>query len=204
MRRRPCCCGRPGTTRRLPSRRRGIRQPVGLRRRCCSSPRAPTRPSPRSPRTSPRRRGGCAREASAARAGALGSRPMVRRLLRHAATGCANAARAGYGLGSFLYAVGRGRASRVTEAWSGALDLATATRVAVFAHFDAEGIVREFVHHYLREINRAGFALVVATNGPRLRAADLERLRPLSALIVRRDNVGRDFGAYRDGIAAIP
>lgn len=128
----------------------------------------------------------------------------MRRLLRFATTRLTDATRAAYGLSSFLYAVGRGRSPAVVQRWPGVLDLAAAARVAVFAHFDDQGVVHEFVHHYLREIHRAGFAVVFVTNAPRLRAADVERLAPLCALVLRRDNVGRDFGAFKDGIAAIP
>lgn len=115
-----------------------------------------------------------------------------------------NVARWIYGWSSFFYTFVRPRSSAVVERWTGDLDLGTATRIAVFVHFDRHGVVHEFVHHYLHEINRAGFALVFVTNAPRLGAADRERLAPLCGAILRRRNIGRDFGAFRDGIAAIP
>jgi lipopolysaccharide biosynthesis protein len=124
-------------------------------------------------------------------------------LARVVAEGTRRAARSTHSLSSFLVSFARRRPTCVVERWPGALDLDQATRVAVFVHFDPSGAVPEFTHHYLREIGRAGFALVFVSNAPRLGAADLERLTPLCAAILRRDNVGRDFGAFKDGIAAI-
>lgn len=115
-----------------------------------------------------------------------------------------NAARWTYGWSSFLYTFVRPRSIPVVERWAGDLDLGAATRIAVFVHFDTHGTVHEFVYHYLREITRAGFLLVFVTNAPRLGAADRGRLAPLCGAILRRRNVGRDFGAFKDGIAAIP
>jgi lipopolysaccharide biosynthesis protein len=126
------------------------------------------------------------------------------RLARVIAGGTRRAARSAHSLSSFLVSLARRRPTCVVERWPGALDLVAAPRIAVFVHFDASGAVPEFTHHYLREIGRAGFALVFVSNAPRLAAADLERLTPLCAAILRRDNVGRDFGAFKDGIATVP
>ena len=94
------------------------------------------------------------------------------------------------------------RESYVRERWDGVRPLAGATRVAVFVHYDRQGIVHDFVQHYLRQLHDLGFAIVFTSNAPRL--AQPEMLRELCALVIRRDNVGYDFGAYKEGIAAIP
>jgi lipopolysaccharide biosynthesis protein len=125
------------------------------------------------------------------------------RIVRVVTERARRAARSAHGVSSFLVSLARRRPTCVVERWPGALDLAAAPRVAVFVHFDPRGVVAEFIHHYLHEIGRAGFALVFVTNAPRLDAADLERLTPLCAAILRRENVGRDFGGFKDGIAAI-
>lgn len=84
------------------------------------------------------------------------------------------------------------------------MELKTATRVAIFSHFDRHGRVHEFVHFYLQEIARAGYTLIFVTSAPTLRPADLVRLTPLCGLILRRKNVGFDFGNFKDAIARIP
>ena len=84
------------------------------------------------------------------------------------------------------------------------MDLKTATRVAIFSHFDRHGRVHEFVHFYLQEIARAGYTLIFVSSAPTLRPEDLVRLTPLCGLILRRKNVGFDFGNFKDAIARIP
>jgi lipopolysaccharide biosynthesis protein len=109
-----------------------------------------------------------------------------------------------YGLAAYLMSFTRRRASYVRRRWPGALDLDGATRVAVFVHFDRQGIVHDFVLHYLAEIARAGFTTVFVSNAPRLEPESCDRLSPFCGAIVQRANVGMDFGAYKDGIGTLP
>jgi len=104
---------------------------------------------------------------------------------------------------SYAWSFTRRRPDYVEERWDGLIDLDGATRVAVLNHFDRRGTLHGFVEHYLRELNAAGFAVIFASNAPVLPPATVERLRPLCALIQRRSNAGKDFGAYKDAIAAI-
>ena len=94
--------------------------------------------------------------------------------------------------------------SYIRERWEGRKPLAGARRVALFVHYDGQGIVHDFVLHYLRQLHDLGFAIVFASNAPRLVEAQIEPLRELCALVIRRDNVGYDFGAYKEAMAAIP
>lgn len=103
-----------------------------------------------------------------------------------------------YGLSHFR------KASYVRERWDGRVPLAGARRVVVFVHYDRQGVVHDFVLHYLRQLHDLGFAIVFTSNAPKLVEGQLGALRDLCALILRRDNVGYDFGAYKEGIAAIP
>lgn len=92
--------------------------------------------------------------------------------------------------------------SYVHERWDGHLPLAGARRVVVFVHYDRQGVVHDFVRHYLRQLHDIGFAIVFVSNAPRL--MQVETLQEICALVIRRDNVGYDFGAYKEGIAAVP
>ncbi len=91
----------------------------------------------------------------------------------------------------------------VIARYSGAQTLADHGKVAVFAHYDRDGCVDDFVMHYLRALARAGYAVVFVSNAPRLAGPALDRVLALSALVLHRRNVGYDFGAYKDGLAAL-
>lgn len=95
------------------------------------------------------------------------------------------------------------RGPAVIERTEGADDLGAALRVAVFAHHDPDGRLRRYVRYHLDALRQAGFAVVFATNGPALGAGDRAWLAERAALVLRRRNVGWDFGAYRDAIAAV-
>ncbi|MSP89130.1 MAG: polysaccharide biosynthesis-like protein [Alphaproteobacteria bacterium] len=121
----------------------------------------------------------------------------VYRDLRHAALEC-------LGFLSYLWSFRLFGKSYVVERWPGALDLASATRVAIFNHYDRQGVVHDFQRHYVRQLEAAGFAIVFVSNAPRLAPATIDWLTPRCALILRRTNAGKDFGAYKDAIQEIP
>lgn len=74
---------------------------------------------------------------------------------------------------------------------------------AVYVHFDRHGIVHDYVLHQLQELVEAGFRITFVSNAPDLPAASRDRISPLCRRIVWRRNAGYDFGAYKDGIAAL-
>lgn len=76
-------------------------------------------------------------------------------------------------------------------------------RVAVFVHFDRQGRVNRFVLGYLEALRAAGCEIVFVTNSGRLQPEALVALQPLCRVILVRRNVGYDFAAMRDGLAAI-
>lgn len=77
-------------------------------------------------------------------------------------------------------------------------------KVCVFVHFDRRGVVHDFVLFYLRSLKDAGFKIVFVSNAAKLDQAGLESVRSLAHRVLRRTNVGYDFGAYKDGISVIP
>jgi lipopolysaccharide biosynthesis protein len=98
----------------------------------------------------------------------------------------------------------RFRKNYVIERWAGERSLAGARRVAVFVHYDRRGRVHDYVLHYLAALTKAGFEIVFVSNSPKEFRENVWRARPLCGLILRRKNVGYDFGAYKDGWLAIP
>jgi lipopolysaccharide biosynthesis protein len=98
----------------------------------------------------------------------------------------------------------RRRKNYIAERWPGLDDRDITGRVCIFVHFDRRGEVHDFVVHYLKELKAAGFTTIFVSNAPKLKPAGLRKIEPLAKMIVRRDNLGYDFGAYKDGISLIP
>ena len=96
------------------------------------------------------------------------------------------------------------RQTWVVQRWPGQDDLATAKRIAIFVHYDRHGQVADYVRYYLEQLAEAGYAILFVTNSPKLTPAALTTLQSRCAVILRRRNLGYDFGAYRDALREIP
>jgi hypothetical protein len=73
-----------------------------------------------------------------------------------------------------------------------------ARRVALYAHYCANGRVSGMVIQQLRAYAAAGFAVVFATAAPAIAPADWAEVAEVAALLVHRRNRGLDFGAWHD------
>jgi lipopolysaccharide biosynthesis protein len=89
----------------------------------------------------------------------------------------------------------------VRAAHDGGRTLHDAAKVAVFVHFDAAGVVQDYVLFYLAALRTAGFEIVLISNGQDLAPAAMAQVLPMCAHVLARDNIGYDFAAYRDGLA---
>ena len=102
----------------------------------------------------------------------------------------------------FFYRVAAGdRACQVIERRVG--EVAMGQRYCVFVHFDTQGMVRQHTRDYLLALRQAGLCIIFVTNAGHLEQASSAWLDKQCALILIRRNRGYDFGAYRDGIAAL-
>ena len=95
------------------------------------------------------------------------------------------------------------RNSYVLEEFAAGRSLDGAGRVAIFVHYDGSGRVHGFVVHHLKALRLAGFEIVFVSNAPALHVEDVQKLRGDCARILRRKNVGYDFGAYKDGLLTL-
>lgn len=96
----------------------------------------------------------------------------------------------------------RRKPSRIVTRWpEGEIQLGP--RVCVFAHWDGAGDVRPHVLHHVRALAAAGLSVVFVSNAGFLRPHVVESLKPVCAAIIVRQNVGYDFGAWREGLALI-
>lgn len=76
-------------------------------------------------------------------------------------------------------------------------------KAAVFCHFDRHGQVHGYVVQYLRSLVEAGFRITFVTNAGKLTPDARAAVRPLVERVLIRDNVGYDFGAYKEGVLSI-
>ena len=97
----------------------------------------------------------------------------------------------------------RRNARPIVESLQGSDPNQSSTKIAVFVHFDRNGVVHDYVLNYLAELVRAGYRIWFMTNAPSLRDASRHAVLPNVTWIHRRNNYGFDFGAYKDGILAI-
>lgn len=74
--------------------------------------------------------------------------------------------------------------------------------LCVFAHFDRQGAVDDYVANYLAALAELDCVIVFVSAAGRLDEASMGKIRPHCAKIVLRDNSGYDFASWRDGLAA--
>jgi rhamnosyltransferase len=75
-------------------------------------------------------------------------------------------------------------------------------RVALFAHFDADARVRPFVLHLLKELRTVADEIVFVSTAA-LPPEELDKVRPFCARATLKENVGFDFGMWRDAMESI-
>ncbi|MEA1647900.1 rhamnan synthesis F family protein [Nitrospirillum sp. BR 11164] len=95
------------------------------------------------------------------------------------------------------------RRPTVKASLPGQIPLEGARKIAVFNHYDPRGIVHDYVVYFIAKLAEAGYAIIFASNCPKLSAAETEKVLPHVAWVLKRRNIGWDFGAFKDGIALI-
>lgn len=76
-----------------------------------------------------------------------------------------------------------------------------AKRLAIFAFFDADGIVDDYIPYLLERVGRFCEKQVVVVNGT-LTPESEEKIRPFAACVRYRPNEGYDITAYKEGFLA--
>jgi lipopolysaccharide biosynthesis protein len=74
------------------------------------------------------------------------------------------------------------------------------SRLCVFCHYDPSGRVSAPVQHYVQALHAAGLGVIVVSSAPHLDNNDVAKLAPHTMSILRRTNVGYDFGCYKEGV----
>jgi lipopolysaccharide biosynthesis protein len=68
--------------------------------------------------------------------------------------------------------------------------------LALFAHFDPQGVVDPYVVYYLRALHGLGSTIVFVSGSPTLRPESVDPIRPLCAGIFTRRTLSLDFGSW--------
>jgi hypothetical protein len=77
-------------------------------------------------------------------------------------------------------------------------------RMAVFAHFNRDSRVDPFVLDYLDELEAAGFGIIFVSASPLSDVPVRAQLERRCWRIIVRENVGHDFGSWREGLRLLP
>ena len=77
-------------------------------------------------------------------------------------------------------------------------------KVCYFSSFDPDGIVDSYVFHYLRQLKGLGYGIVFISTSKDIRPLDLETLKTLTWVVIKRSNVGLDFLSWKIGLAIQP
>jgi hypothetical protein len=75
--------------------------------------------------------------------------------------------------------------------------------VALYAHYSVTGTVSGMVRFHLDLLRASGFAIVFISMASAIPENDWQAVCRLCALAVRRENLGLDFGAWRDLIPEV-
>lgn len=81
---------------------------------------------------------------------------------------------------------------------SGTDPRADAQRIALYVHYSVTGQVSDMVRYQLSLLGQLGFAIMFISNAASIPEDDWQAARTLCAVVVRRENFGRDFGAWHD------
>jgi hypothetical protein len=91
--------------------------------------------------------------------------------------------------------------SLVLETWKGEQPgPSPGGRLAVFAHYDPQGMVDDYVVDYLRDLARLGASTIFVSTSESLTAEEAGRVLPFCSLAVKRRDLGRDFGSWKTGL----
>nr|WP_294502446.1 rhamnan synthesis F family protein [uncultured Rhodopila sp.] len=75
---------------------------------------------------------------------------------------------------------------------------AESKRIALYVHYSPTGQVSDMVRRQLSLLAGSGFSIVFISMAARIPEEDWQAVRGLCALVVQRQNFGRDFGAWHD------
>lgn len=94
--------------------------------------------------------------------------------------------------------------------WCGYRELRPLTRslagatVCLFAHYDRDGLIEDYVVYHLACLHRAGVVPLLVSTAPALHERELRKIDPYCAAVLLRENLGIDFGSWRTALLCWP
>ncbi len=80
----------------------------------------------------------------------------------------------------------------------------TNTRLCVFAHYDPQDKLAEYVRFYIKALIDLGLAVIFVSSCQRLALEDVAFLQQFCKHVILKKNIGHDFGSWKVGIDQIP
>jgi lipopolysaccharide biosynthesis protein len=90
---------------------------------------------------------------------------------------------------------------QVIKRWAGGQ--VVRDRAAIFCHFSLDNAISDDVVRYVRTLSELGFPVVFVSSSADLSDAAIAPVAPYCAEILLRNNIGYDFGCYREGLLAL-
>ncbi len=90
----------------------------------------------------------------------------------------------------------------IRQQWRGQVAEGSGQRLCIFCHYDADGMIADYVRHYVRALQQAGCEVWFVSNAPTLKEEHVEAVLPHVRTLLWRENKGYDFGAYYTGLMA--
>jgi lipopolysaccharide biosynthesis protein len=103
----------------------------------------------------------------------------------------------------FAWALVFGRGTYIRRQWGKQPDATAHPHLAIFVHYDKQGVVHDYVLAYLKALQDAGRTIVFITNSPKFSDKEQQKVEQFCAMTLWRKNKGYDFGAYADGLKSI-
>lgn len=84
-------------------------------------------------------------------------------------------------------------------------DIAPGSRrtLCVFAHFDRDSLIDDYVVYYLAKLEVTGCETIFVSTAEGMDGTQLEKVRPYCRAAIVRENLGHDFASWRTGLAEV-
>lgn len=99
--------------------------------------------------------------------------------------------------------IARRKAPSILVDQDGAVPPGAAQRLCLFAHFDRDDVIDDYVLHYLKAIHDLGCETVFVSTAEGLDQTQLAKIVPFTRRILVRRNVGHDFGSWKIGLQSV-
>ena len=75
---------------------------------------------------------------------------------------------------------------------------------ALFAHWDPDGVVDEYVIYHIKVLNDLGFAVILISTSDNLQSSSLESVKKYVYRVIHRENKGLDFASWKLAMILFP